>query len=307
MSVVDEQEEFKAEVAEAFEKAGLMESTPESKAFNDAFDQDDDEDDFRARVWNAEQECRRRELAVELAKSDLKIAKEEYDTAVDRLRRIASEGTQPTLPIFGEPSKANEPEALPEPSLAWRERPFMGWLETKSGIRGLGVKKKDALYEIVENFGDFEDLRVKAQQESKHLCELLPKGFGEDVTDAIVEAFLVAKDEPWIDRMNPLPIVTDKMPAAARQELERKWRDYAEMICDEDRISELELDQCDLHESASVQMAEGYDAFESDLAVHVCDADTIDGQSDWVYGWCLGRQKERLMAAAEKAEEQGDE
>lgn len=306
MSVADAQDKFVEEVGQEFEKVGLMEPTLESKEFEAAFDSaPDDDDDFRARVGNAEQECRRRELQVEIAKDDLKAAKAEYDAAVERLRKIANEGSQPSL--FDPPKKAKaeaQDESLPEPSSAWRDRPFMGWLETKSGIKGLGVKKKDALYEMVETFGNFENLRVQAQEGGKHLCELLPKGFGEEVTDAIVEAFLVAKDEPWIDRMNPLAVITNKTPTAQRKQLERKWLDYAEMICDEDLIDRLDLEQCNPNDDFSVQMQEGYDAFEDSLAVHVCDADTIDGQSDWVYGWCLARQKERLMVAAEKAEEQ---
>jgi hypothetical protein len=147
MSVVDAPEELLNEDAEAapqIELAGeLAPVLPELEA-------DQDDDDFRARIWNAEQDCRRRELQVEICKDDLKAAKAEYDAAVERLRKIANEGSQPSL--FDPPKKAkNDPEPMPEPSQAWRDRPFMGWLETKSGIKGLGVKKKDALYEIVED------------------------------------------------------------------------------------------------------------------------------------------------------------
>lgn len=302
MSVVDAQEEFKAEVAETFEDAGLLKPAKEPKSTDKSSDGSED-DDFRARVWNAEQECRRREITVELLKGDLKAAKEEYDSAVERLRRIASEGSQPNLPIFGSQNKEDEP--LPEPSEAWRDRPFMPWLETKSGIRGVGVKKKDALYEVVQTFGDFEDLRVKAQEEGKHLSELLPKGFGEEVTDAIVNAFLVAKDEPYIDRFEPLAIITNKTPVASRKELEQKWIAFKDVIHKENLIGEISLEDCDLEDDCSNEMQDGFEGFENGLAVHACDADTVDGQNDWVYGWCLAERKEQLMIEAEKQAEAG--
>jgi hypothetical protein len=181
------------EVGQAFETAGLMAPTPESKAFEESFETpekseaESDEDDFRARIWNAETECRKKELMVELAKEDLKEAKAAYDDAVDRLRKLAREATQPTLFGMAETSKPADE--------SWKERDFHEWLDGVE-IDGLGQTKREALRDAdIDTFGDFEQLRVEAAKTVQHLSKLLPKGFGKPVTDEIEKAFLAARDE----------------------------------------------------------------------------------------------------------------
>jgi hypothetical protein len=284
-------------------KAALVTETPGSKAFEEAFNEDD-QDDFRARVWNAEQDCRRRESAVELLKSDLKIAKDEYDAAVERLRRIASEGSQ--LSLFDRPKPQPSPSPIPEPSTAWRQRPFGPWIDSLE-IKGFGAKKKDAIADEVPNFGAFEDLRSQSQEQNVHLSELLPKGFGEEVTDALIEAFIVAKNDPWIDRMQPLPIKTEEMNSWQSIDLFKQWSLFCDQIREENKIDTLDLDDCQIGDDFSCEMQEGYEGFESGAAVHDCKADTIDGQADWMYGWCLARRKEKLLVDVEKESEHNDE
>jgi hypothetical protein len=191
------------EVGQAFETAGLMAPTPESESFEAAFDggpsessesevegepsdDDDGENDFRARIWNAETECRKRELEVELIKEDLKEAKAAYDDAVDRLRKLAREATQPTL--FSMPSK---PTGEPQPAIdeSWKEREICQWIDELE-IDGFGDTKREALKDLVETFGDFDCLRVEAKKTHQHLAKLMPKGIGQGLTDAIEEAFL---------------------------------------------------------------------------------------------------------------------
>jgi hypothetical protein len=180
------------EVGQAFETAGLMAPTPESKAFEESFEAPEksederDEDDFRARIWNAETECRRKELMVELAKEDLKEAKAAYDDAVDRLRKLAREATQPTLFEMAGSKPVDE---------LWKERDFHEWLDDVE-IDGLGDTKREALKDAnIDTFGDFEQLRVEAAKTVQHLSKLLPKGFGKPVTDEIEKLFLAEKDK----------------------------------------------------------------------------------------------------------------
>ena len=185
--------DFENEVTETFQESGLMAPTPESKAFEDSFESpekpeaESDEDDFRARIWNAETECRKKELMVELAKEDLKEAKAAYDDAVDRLRKLAREATQPTLfEMAGNSKPVDE---------SWKERDFHEWLDDVD-IDGLGDTKREALRDAnIDTFGDFEQLRVEAAKTVQHLSKLLPKGFGKPVTDEIEKAFLAARDE----------------------------------------------------------------------------------------------------------------
>jgi hypothetical protein len=154
---------------------------------SEAESDDDGEQDFRARIWNAETECRKKELMVELAKEDLKEAKAAYDDAVDRLRKLAREATQPTLfEMAGSGKPADE---------SWKERDFHEWLDDVE-IDGLGDTKREALKDAnIDTFGDFEQLRVEAAKTVQHLSKLLPKGFGKPVTDEIEKAFLAEKDK----------------------------------------------------------------------------------------------------------------
>jgi hypothetical protein len=194
--------DFENEVSETLQESGLMAPTPESKDFEAAFDggpsetsesevesepsDDDGEQDFRARIWNAETECRKKELMVELAKEDLKEAKAAYDDAVDRLRKLARDAQQPTLFNLADGKPADE---------SWKERDFHEWLDDVV-IDGLGDTKREALKDAnIDTFGDFEQLRVEAGKTVQHLSKLLPKGFGKPVTDEIEKAFLAARDE----------------------------------------------------------------------------------------------------------------
>lgn len=186
------------EVGQAFETAGLMAPTPESESFEEAFDgepseateatgeDDNGETDFRARIWNAETECRKKELMVELAKEDLKEAKAAYDDAVDRLRKLAREATQPTL--FSLSSKpTGEPQQAVDES--WKEREICQWIDELE-IDGFGETKREALKDLVETFGDFDCIRAEARKTHVHLSELMPKGIGKGLADAIEEAYL---------------------------------------------------------------------------------------------------------------------
>jgi hypothetical protein len=194
------------EVGQAFQDMGLMAPTPESEDFESAFDggpsessesevegepsdDDDGENDFRARIWNAETECRKRELEVELIKDDLKEAKAAYDDAVDRLRKLAREATQPTLFSMAKGSSKPTGEPQPEVDESWKEREICQWIDELE-IDGFGDTKREALKELVDTFGDFDCIRAEARKTHQHLSKLMPKGIGQGLADAIEEAFL---------------------------------------------------------------------------------------------------------------------
>lgn len=64
-----------------------------------------------------------------------------------------------------------------------------------SSINGLGKGKRERLIEKVGTLGRFEELRVKAVQEHKPLCAVLPKGIGADIADQLEELFLRWRDQ----------------------------------------------------------------------------------------------------------------
>jgi hypothetical protein len=196
--VDDGGEEATQEVAEATQDVAETEAEPEAEP-----ERISDEEDFRIIIWNAEMRCRGREAVVEDLKEQLKDAKSAYEDAVTALRKLASESGGQPLPLFDAPKQA-EPtsEAAPESEAvateaddSWRQRNFIEFIQG-AGIDGLGKKKIDALSEVIQTFGDFEDLRTKASIEHLHLSKLLPSGFGEKVTDQIEEAYL---GQQWKD------------------------------------------------------------------------------------------------------------
>jgi hypothetical protein len=195
--VDDGAEEATQEIAEATQE--VAQSEPEAE-----LERISDEEDFRIRIWNAEMRCRGREAVVEDLKEQLKDAKSAYEDAVTALRKLASESGGQPLPLFDAPKQAwPNSEAAVEPEAgtiagddeSWRQKNFIEFIQS-AGIDGLGKKKIDALSEVIQTFGDFQDLRNKASLEHLHLSRLLPSGFGEKVTDQIEQSFL---DHQWND------------------------------------------------------------------------------------------------------------
>jgi hypothetical protein len=87
-----------------------------------------------------------------------------------------------------EANEASEPEASREPD-AWKRIPVDSLLD---GVKGMGAKKREALNESVATLGDLEALRAKASKEHLHFSKVLPKGFGEALTDSLEAKMLEA-------------------------------------------------------------------------------------------------------------------
>lgn len=182
----------------------LSDSEPEQELESKASEVVDDQrasDDFRTRIWNAEMRCRGKEAIVEDLKEQLKFAKADYEESVSALRKLANECHQPSMPLFDHANKVEaEAEAVVEVADesqddSWRERPLLSLFQM-GVIEGLGQKKMEVLTDLCPTFGHFEDLRASASLEGKQLKEVLPKGFGEKITDQIEELFLNAITQP---------------------------------------------------------------------------------------------------------------
>lgn len=161
-----------------------------------AYEEEDDNADFRAKIWNAEMRCRGKEAIVEDLKEQLKFAKADYDDAVSALRKLATEGNKP-MPLFDHAKKAEVVETVADETQdeSWREQ-SLGELLKSAEIKGLGQKKLESLTDLYPTFGHFQDLRISASLEGKPLKEVLPEGFGEKITDQIEEVFLNAMMNP---------------------------------------------------------------------------------------------------------------
>lgn len=181
-------------------------SFPPTAAALEQSNDDDDADDFKSKIWNAEMRCRGKEAIVEDLKEQLKCAKADYEESISALRKLANWGNEP-VPSIGTQALISEPEETEpdevkavekgsEPDESWRSNSLIELLKSAE-ISGMGEKKLEALSEICQTFGDFEDLRTKASLEAVHLKEVLPSGFGEKITDQIEEAYFSAIKLPF--------------------------------------------------------------------------------------------------------------
>jgi hypothetical protein len=182
VQVVDESEE--EAIAEA--------SQPPTVASEPAEDQEEDLDDFKSQIWNAEMRCKGKEAIVEDLKDQLKFAKADYEDSVADLRKLATSGGKPTKKA--NPQVQDQIQGDAGSTIAnddWKSRSFIEMLKA-SEIAGLGEKKFEALAEVCQTFGDFEALRTRASLEGVHLKEVLPAGFGEKITDQMEEAYFAS-------------------------------------------------------------------------------------------------------------------
>jgi hypothetical protein len=164
------------------------------------YEEEDDNADFRARIWNAEMRCRGKEAIVEDLKEQLKFAKADYDDAVSALRKLATDGNKP-MPLFDHAKKVEAEAEAVQPvekeDDSWRAWPLFDLLNSSDiDIKGLGKKKIEALTDLYPTFGHFQDLRISASLEGKPLKEVLPEGFGQKIADQIEEVFLNAMMSP---------------------------------------------------------------------------------------------------------------
>ena len=141
------------------------------------------------------------ESTIDNLKCEIKEEKELLKGEQIRLQRLAVKLAEivsgKPLPI--DPSKKDDdkkPESSPgvnaeaaaEPDdMAWRK---VETRELLKGMSGLGAKKLDALVELARTAGELEDLRGEASKAHKSFKEILPKGCGQTLADAIEERLM---------------------------------------------------------------------------------------------------------------------
>jgi hypothetical protein len=219
LNIVDDTQTEPVEVAEPV----LEEPAPAAAV---VYEEEDDNADFRSRIWNAEMRCRGKEAIVEDLKEQLKFAKSDYDDAVSALRKLATDGNKP-MPLFNHAKKVEaevetvETVADPTQDESWRAKPLLSIFQM-GVIKGLGQKKLESLTDLYPTFGHFQDLRISASLEGKPLKEVLPEGFGQKITDQIEEVFLNAIS-------NPLKSVADDLDELA----EPDWQDDETIVLED--------------------------------------------------------------------------
>jgi len=126
------------------------------------------------------------------AKERAKDCKADWEAAVNELTAVIDTATKP-MPLFDRPPAIKESaESTGDDDDAdianrWREIPID---EICFGIKGMGVKKLEAMRDAIPTLGAFEDLRKKASLDGNPLREYMPKGIGQEACDQLEEAAL---------------------------------------------------------------------------------------------------------------------
>lgn len=132
----------------------------------------------------AERDCQQMEAELSELKEEVKDAKKAYEAAVIRVRRVASKiadlAAGKTIP-----KKDSEPESKSVGESAndeWQDTPTDELLD---GVKGLGAKKLEAIVDLAPTAGKLEELRGEASRQCKSFADVLPKGCGQSIADAI--------------------------------------------------------------------------------------------------------------------------
>lgn len=127
-------------------------------------------------------------------KEQVKDTKKELDAAQIRMRRVIWEmseldsGNDPgpdqtaTANLVAGSSDAEASEATEESQANWQDTPTASLL---LDVKGLGAKKLEAIIEAAPTAGKLEELRGEASRAHKSFREVLPKGCGQAIADAI--------------------------------------------------------------------------------------------------------------------------
>lgn len=265
------------------------------------------EDEFWAKMdlyalAAAEHSASELESRLESLKSEVKDTKEELKAAEITIRRLThkiykmSQGKEFPTPSsthsIPKSTHSNEATPLTDESSApgWESVPTAELLD---GIKGLGAKKLDAIVELAPTAGKLEELRGEASRAFKPFREVLPKGCGQAIADAIEDRLveLVAKHstppaseqvEPRVP--DPIRIMVEKIESDI--ENERQGEGDVDPTTKEDYIP----DDMDDDEDPFVQ---GFKAFVNMEPIAECPrVETSEGfhyDKNWVTGWIYGK------------------
>lgn len=170
---------------------------------NDATDPEDtfwEELELIGELAEAERNCQSMESTLAELKREVKDTKKAYDAAVIKVRMVASKimdlASGRTLPKSVKPSTQSSEltsgDSAQSPEQDWQSTPTA---ELLAGTKGLGAKKLDSIIELAPTAGKLEELRGEASRQCKSFREVLPKGCGQAIADAIEDRLieLVAK------------------------------------------------------------------------------------------------------------------
>lgn len=169
--------------------------------------------------------------------------------------------------------------------MAWRNVETRELLKSMSG---LGAKKLDALVELARTAGELEDLRGEASKAHKSFKELLPKGCGQTLADAIEDRLMdcvasgsksaaeqlaeqnASQSDAEMLHIDLVPIVKDIL-----NELQKDYE--AGAAIDEYRPAD--------PEDKNDWFVLGFDAFGEAKTLNDCPKHDDDFDRDWVMGW----------------------
>lgn len=134
-----------------------------------------------------EAECR-----IEALKEEAKAARDHAKLLTVKMRSLVDQLAELTA------SDVADAEAVEAEAVSQAEESGQGddaWRQTDTAdlcgeIKGMGAKKLDALIAAAPTAGDLEDLRGEASRAHQSFSEVLPKGFGQAIADAIENALL---------------------------------------------------------------------------------------------------------------------
>jgi len=166
------------------------ETVEDEAVWDEAAERAKDERDFFEALKEARLELKSAESEWEGAKSNAKIAKEEYSLAQARLYQIAEDGV--VYRKKPQPKKAIEAKQPVEQKQQQELSQVQGWenIETSTilaGIEGLGAKKRDLLIDSFPTFRHLMEARTESSKEHVTFASKLPKGIGEGIATEIID------------------------------------------------------------------------------------------------------------------------
>jgi len=239
-------------------------------------------DDTLDQMWNIELVIRDKEAVLEELKEETKEVKKSLEESVIELRRLL-QSSHEEQPLFDKPV-VNNPTGDSHGGQS-QVAPVTGW-ETESikvlltpAIPGMGKKKAESLLDEVPTLGDFEKLRSQVGRDADHLSKLLPKGFGEKLTDDLEERQLqfIADFQP-VDSV----AIPSNPPIEGEEDLTEEERQLL------NRLKELATDEAGEWMDVRIDpeiWGDGFTAGNAGEEVGECLYTASTKQDDWLRGW----------------------
>jgi len=242
-------------------------------------------DDTLDQMWNIELVIRDKEAVLEELKEETREVKKSLEESVIELRRLL-QSSHEDQPLF-ESKPNNKPD---EKDLNESKGEKAGWesesikVLLKPSLPGMGAKKIDSLIDEVPTLGDFEKLRSQVGRDADHLSKLLPKGFGEKLTDDLENRQLefIANFQP-VDSVAGAGVIDD-VPDSPEQD-ENLTEEEQQLLS---RLNQLATDESgdwmDVRKDPEV-WGSGFEAGNAGEEIGECIYTASDNQDDWLRGW----------------------